>query len=113
MKTGFRKNSGKKDSKKRRSFFQERDSWLESERYRTLIQSLPDTAVFFFDRDLIIRSIGGDFVSRGIINEKSLIDSPLEEAVAPEFVPTLRSAYERVLNGENLEILLNNRQVYY
>jgi len=72
----------------------------EANRYRALLDSLPETVVLVFDRDLRMQVASGEALERSGFRPDRIVGRTLDEVTTPEKVAAVRPHYVRGLNGE-------------
>lgn len=70
-----------------------------AERYRTLLDHLPETLILVFDRDLRIQTASGAVLQRSGLPPAELVGHTLESVVGGDGVAGLRAHYEAGLAG--------------
>jgi PAS domain S-box-containing protein len=76
-----------------------------AERYRRLLDSLPEAMILVFDRDLRVEVASGGVVARSGRTMQELVGRRLEEIVEAERYDELRRHYEQGLAGDRHEFL--------
>jgi len=70
--------------------------------YRTLIENLPNSAVYLFDHDLRYTLVGGPLTSQTGFDQAKMEGKTLEEVLPPEHATPLAEKYRRTLTGETV-----------
>jgi PAS domain S-box-containing protein len=70
-----------------------------AQRYRTLLDSLPETLILVFDRELRLQVASGAALVRNGYQPDALIGARLDEIVPPDRADYVRPHYERGLAG--------------
>jgi PAS domain-containing protein len=76
-----------------------------AERYRLLLDSLPETVILVFDRDLRVQVASGSAILRNGHHPEQLIGRSLEEIADPGHVALLRAHYQSGLDGNRHEFV--------
>jgi len=76
-----------------------------AERYRLLLDSLPETVILVFDRDLRVQVASGSAILRNGHQPDQLIGQSLEEIADPGKVAELRAHYQSGLDGNRHEFV--------
>ncbi len=76
-----------------------------AERNRVLLDSLPETLILVFDRELRLEMASGAALARGGRDPQEMIGRTLAEVVAPEQLDELRRHYQAGLEGQAHEFV--------
>jgi PAS domain S-box-containing protein len=87
----------------------ERERKLQEDRYRLVAQSMPNTVLFLYDRNLCYRLVEGDTLKLVGLSRDLLEGRTLQEALLPEEVLVLEPYYHQALAGEAVEVDLEYR----
>ena len=92
----------------------ERKLRQSEERYRTLINSLPDIAILLFDRNFRFLVAGGAALTDAGFNKQEIEGRTLAEAFPQQIVEIFAPLYEKALNGESTAFQLPfGNQVFF
>ena len=93
----------------------ERERALEESerRYRTLVEHFPDGAVGLFDDESRFITIGGELLDRLELTEDDLVNSPIEDHVAPDISERVEPHFDGALAGErsSIEVTCQGREL--
>ena len=83
------------------------------EKYRTLVQNLPNGSVHMFDRNLTILVAGGTGFSKFGLSPQDATGKTIYEALLPEVTKQVAPSYEAVLEGRTTtgEIMLGDQTI--
>ncbi len=76
-----------------------------AERYRLLLDSLPETVILVFDRDLRVQVASGSAILRNGHQPAELIGRSLDEIAHPAKLAALRAHYQAGLDGDRHEFV--------
>jgi len=82
-------------------------------RYRALIEHLPDSAVILFDRDLRYIIADGPILSKAGYSQEQMLGKTAGEVLRPESQSFFIPLYERVLQGETIQLERQTGKLYY
>jgi PAS domain S-box-containing protein len=85
----------------------------ESDRYRLVVRSLPNTVLMLFDHELCYRLVEGNTLNLVGLSREYLEGKTLYEALPADEVAQLEPIYRRTLAGEAIEFPLNYRNRSY
>lgn len=74
------------------------------QRYRTLVASLPETAVYLVDRDLRYLMAEGEALAAAGLQQSDLEGKTLDEALPPSLASELIPLYRRALDGDTFTL---------
>lgn len=70
--------------------------------YRSLVNTLPKTAVFMFDHEMRYLIAEGNALSEHGFKSEDLVGNTLDDALPPERVSKLKPLYQKALDGEKV-----------
>lgn len=83
------------------------------ERYRVLVEHLPESAVLLYDRDLRFLLIDGPEVARAGFDKALLMGKTVSEVFPPEYASIFVPLMSRVFNGDSFSKTLPYREFIY
>lgn len=91
----------------------EQERQRQEQRYRLVAQSLPNTILFLYDRELCYRLVEGDTLKLVGLSGDLLEGKTLYEVFPPDEIAQLEPHYRRALTGEYVEVDLEFRGRYF
>lgn len=76
---------------------------MHEQKYRLLVQNLPDTAVLLFDQDMRYTLADGPLLEKIGYRPSEIVNKTIDEVMPPEESKPIKALYQRVLAGESLE----------
>ncbi len=82
-------------------------------RYKTIVANIPNGAIFLFDKNLKYKTVAGRTFEELGINPSSYENKSLFDVLPKDAAEYLKNYYQRVLNGESLNFILEHKGYHF